>query len=163
MRLHLAADHRGYELGRRLASWLSATHVAEVVWHGAEELDVGDDYPPLCVQVGLAVVTDQDAGTDARGIVFGGEGAGETIATNKVNGARAVPAIDADLIHAARRNADANILVVGADLIEESTAHALVGVFLDTPFSGDLDDARRLVNTAEYESSGTIEGWRLQR
>ena len=63
-RIHFAADHGGYELGRALeARARAAGH--DVVWHGAEALDPGDDYPIFAVTVGKSVVTDQDAGVDA--------------------------------------------------------------------------------------------------
>ena len=33
---------------------------------------------------------------------------------------------------------------------------------LSTPFLNNLDDARRVVNVAEFEASGTIEGWMIE-
>jgi len=158
VRIHLAANYAGYTLGRSLETQLgSAGH--EVVWQGPPDYDKGDDYPVFAVRVGQAVVQDEDAGLDVRGIVVGGDGGGETIAANKVNGARAVPGLNTRFVRAARAHADANVLVLPSDLLLPGEATEVVAAFIEEKFLADLDDARRIVNTAEYEASGTIEGW----
>ena len=71
-RIHFAADHGGYELGRSLAARAEAAGF-EVVGHGADELDPGDDYPIFAVRVGQATIADQDAGIDAFAVLVVGE------------------------------------------------------------------------------------------
>ena len=161
MRIHLGANYLGYELGRALEAWLGSTGF-EVVWHGAPEFDNEDDYPLYSIRVGQAVVEDEDAGIPARGILVGDTGAAETIATNKVNGSRAVPGLSAEFVTDARHHADANILILGQSLTSLEQAQNLINVFLAEPFQNILDDARRIVNTAEFETSGTIEGWMVE-
>lgn len=161
MRVHMGANYQGYELGRALEEWLAAEG-HEVIWHGADFLDQDDDYPLFCLRVGQAVIADEDAGADTRGVVVGGMGTGEVIAANKVNGARAVAAFDVAYVESARRHANANILVVPAERVDLATAKNLIAALLNGKFGYSLDDARRLVNTNEYENSKTIEGWQIE-
>ncbi|MEY4533441.1 MAG: hypothetical protein RI926_1210 [Actinomycetota bacterium] len=160
MRIHLGANYLGYELGRELEAWLGGLG-HEVVWQGAPELDNEDDYPLYSIRVGQAVVGDEDAGIPVRGILVGHTGSSETIAANKVNGSRAIAGLSAEFIRDARQHADANIVIFGQALTSFEEAQELVTIFLDEPFLNILDDARRIVNTAEYETSGTVEGWMI--
>lgn len=160
MRIHLGANYLGYELARFMQRWLESSGY-EVIWHGSPELDNEDDYPLYSIRVGQAVVEDEDAGIPARGIIVGDTGAAETIVANKVNGSRAVPALSAEIITDARQHADANILILGQSLTTEEKAQELTTLFLNEQFQNILDDARRIINTAEFETSGTIEGWMI--
>jgi ribose 5-phosphate isomerase B len=160
MRIHLAADSSGYALGRTLETALEAEG-HDVVWHAAPELDEGDDYPIYAVRVGQAVIADEDAGIPVRGVLVGASGAGEAIAANKVAGVRAVAGLAVDFVRAARRHADADILTLGADFVDAAAARELVEALVSEPFDDLLDDARRIVNTNEFESHGTIEGWMI--
>ncbi|GAB3616138.1 ribose-5-phosphate isomerase [Okibacterium endophyticum] len=157
MRIHIAADHNGYERARALESTLSAVH--EVIWHGPAELDPGDDYPVFAIRVGQAVVADEDAGTPARGVIVGASGAGESIAANKVAGVRAIAGATEELVREARRHADVSIVTIGTRILDRDAELAVVQALIDEPFAGLLDDARRILNTNEFESAGTIEGW----
>lgn len=161
MRIHLAANFFGYQLGRALETRLSASG-HEVVWHGATEFDPGDDFPVFVISAAQAVIDDEDRGIISRGIVVGATGAGESITANKVNGARAIPALDASFVRLARAHSDANVLAVGATLLSSDEAIALVTEFLDAPFLIDPDDVRRIMHTAEFENAGTIEGWNIE-
>lgn len=161
MRIHLGANYQGYKLARELETALNEKG-HEVIWQAAAEFDDNDDYPVYCIRVGQAVVEDEDTGITARGVMIGGTGAAEAIATNKVNGARAVHTNNPDVVVDARAHADANILVLGADLVDLAQATALTEILVDQPFLTLLDDARRVVNTAEFENSGTIEGWMIE-
>ena len=55
MRVHIAADHAGFELKSHLAEWLTDQGY-EVVDHGAHAFDAEDDYPPFCVAAAVAAV-----------------------------------------------------------------------------------------------------------
>lgn len=160
MRIHLGANYQGWALARELQAWLSSND-HEVLWHAAEEYDFEDDYPHYAVQVAQGVVADEDAGVLSLGISCGASGAAEVIVCNKVNGARAITATENAVVADGRLHADANILTLGAQIIGIEKAKLLVETLLITDFSNLLDDARRIVNTAEFETSSTIEGWTL--
>jgi ribose 5-phosphate isomerase B len=161
MRIHMAGNHEGYALARELEKLLR-TRDHDVQWHGPQTYDDGDDYPVYAINTAQAVVADEDAGVPTAGLLIGRSGAGESIAANKVNGARAIPGTSTALVKEARGHADANILCLGTAFADSDLALTLVETFLNTPFGNTLDDARRIVNTTEYETSGTIEGWMLE-
>ena len=161
MRFHIAANYQGYERARALESKLAADG-NDVVWHASPEFDDNDDYTIYAIRAAQAVIEDEDAGVDARGIIVGGTGAAEAIVTNKVAGVRAVHTDRLDVVVDAREHADVTIVVLGADLTDEAASLALIDALVTTPFLNNLDDARRVVNVAEFEASGTIEGWMIE-
>ncbi len=146
MRLHIAADHAGYELKQLLITYLeSEGH--DVTDHGAFEFDKDDDYPGFCFAAGEAVVADPGS----LGIVLGGSGNGEQIATNKVKGVRAALAWSIQTAMLGRAHNDANVVALGwrqHGLIE---ATEIVQAFVSTAFSGEERHQRRINQLKEYE------------
>ncbi|UFS58783.1 RpiB/LacA/LacB family sugar-phosphate isomerase [Subtercola endophyticus] len=159
MRIHLSADSAGFAFAHSLIERLERE--GDVVYHGAETFDHGDDYPAYAIACAQAVVEDEDRGIDVRGVVVGATGAGEAIVANKVAGVRAVLATSPETAILARAHADANVLAIGVELTNSALSTAIVEAFLSSPFLVDADDVRRIIYTAEYESAGTIEGWAI--
>jgi len=159
-RIHMAADHGGYELGRMLEE-RAAGKGFEVVWHGADEIDPGDDYPAYAIRVGKSVVTDQDAGVDAFGVLVVGEELAGVVAANKVNGARAVTTESPRASAGARAVGDANVLVLPGIAFPES-AWLNVYAFVTSPMEQTVERGRQILQIEEYENAGTIEGWAVQ-
>ncbi|MBB2924941.1 ribose-5-phosphate isomerase [Cellulomonas cellasea] len=147
MRIHVAADHAGYELKSALTEHLQAAG-HEVVDHGAHEYDAQDDYPPVCFAAGEAVVAEPGS----LGIVIGGSGNGEQIAANKVPGVRAVLAWSTETAKLGRQHNDANVIAIGARQHSVDDAVALVEAFVAEPFSGDPRHQRRIDLLAAYEA-----------
>ena len=147
MRIHIAADHAGYELKVALLEHLQAAG-HDVVDHGAHSYVALDDYPPMCSSAGEAGVA--EAGS--LGIVLGGSGNGEQIAANKVTGVRAVLAWNLDTARLGRAHNDANVLAIGARQHPVDDAVAMVEAFLAEPFSGDPRHQRRIDLLADYEA-----------
>ena len=147
MRLHIAADHAGYDLKQHLVQHLTAAGY-EVIDHGAHELDPLDDYPAFCISAGEAVVAEPGS----LGIVIGGSGNGEQIAANKVTGVRAVLAWSLETAKLGRQHNNANVIAVGGRMhsLEESTS--FVEAFIAEPFSGNERHQRRIDQLADYES-----------
>ena len=159
-RIHFAADHGGYELGRALEVRASAAGF-DVVWHGADELDPGDDYPVFAIRVGKSVVEDQDAAVDAFGVLIVDEPAAAVVAANKVNGARAITSTSPRDAANGRAVVDANVLVVDGVAHEES-AWLAVYAFVSSPMEKTVERGRQILQIEEYENAGTIEGWAVQ-
>ncbi|MDN3310203.1 RpiB/LacA/LacB family sugar-phosphate isomerase [Microbacterium oryzae] len=159
-RIHFAVDHGGYELGRALAARAKAGGF-DVVWHGADEIDPGDDYPVYAVRVGRAVVQDQDAGVDAFAVLVVDEAMAGVVAANKVNGARAVTTVSPRAAMAARGVVDANVLVLDGTAFEES-AWLNIYAFVTAPMQQTVERGRQILQIEEYENAGTIEGWAVQ-
>lgn len=159
-KIHFAADHGGYELGRALEQRARAAG-HEVLWHGAEALDPGDDYPVFAVKVGSAVIADQDAGIDAFGVLVLDEAVAGVVAANKVNGARAVTAASPRAAANAREIVDANVLVLEGVAWEEN-AWLTIAAFVTSSLPHHVSRGRRILQIEEYENAGTIEGWAVQ-
>ncbi|GGM30322.1 ribose-5-phosphate isomerase [Promicromonospora citrea] len=148
MRLHIAADHAGYDLKQHLVEHLTASG-HDVVDHGAHELDPQDDYPAFCIAAGEAVVAEPGS----LGIVIGGSGNGEQIAANKVTGVRAVLAWSIQTAKLGRQHNDANVIAVGGRMHSLEEATSFVEAFVAEPFSGDPRHQRRIDQLADYEST----------
>lgn len=160
MRIHISADHAGFELARDLLATLRERG-QDVTYHGAAEFDDGDDFPKFTVAAGQAVIHDEDRGTTSLGIIVGATGVGEQITANKVKGVRAVVGCNPESVKDARNRNDANVLTLGIRNNTRAEAFALVEAFLAETFQFDQADVRRILHTAEFENSGTIEGWMI--
>ena len=130
MRIAIAADHSGVPLKAQLVMWLTE--------HGHDVDDRGTngavtvDYPPLCADVGHQVA---DGHAD-RGIIIGGSGSGEQMASNKVRGARPGVCHDLFTTQIARAHNDANVLIIGAKIVAPALAEMITELWLATPFKG---------------------------
>jgi len=157
MRIHIATDHAGLDFSKDLQEHLRAAG-HEVVDHGPTSYDPVDDYPSFCINAAIATVTDQNAGIEVLGIVFGGSGNGEQMAANKVRGARAALVWSDATATLAREHNDANIISIGARQHTVDEAKRFIDLFIATPFSGEERHARRIAQLAEFEATGRIAG-----
>ena len=148
MRIHIAADHAGFELKEYLAEHLRAAG-HDVVDHGAPAYDAEDDYPPVCFAAAEAVVADPGS----LGDVIGGSGNGEQIAANKVPGVRSALAWSMSTAVLARAHNDANVVAIGARQHSVDEATEIVDAFLAEPFSGDARHQRRIDELSAYETA----------
>lgn len=155
MRIHIATDHAGMELSAFLVAELSKLG-HELVDHGPKVYDALDDYPGFCISAAQAVVADQQAGTQALGIVLGGSGNGEQIAANKVKGVRAALIWNQDTAALARDHNDANVCALGARQHSQQEVLELVKIFIGKDFSNDERHVRRIGKIATFEQSGEI-------
>ena len=148
MRIHVAADHAGFDLKTAVTEHLTDLG-HEVVDHGAHVYDPQDDYPAFCLEAAQAVVADPGS----LGIVIGGSGNGEQIAANKVRGVRAALAWNLETARLGREHNDANVVAIGARQHGHEEALSFVELFIGTSFSGDERHQRRIDLVAQYESS----------
>jgi len=123
----IASDHTGIKLRRLLVAFLRGRGLA-VNDLGVEAPDPVD-YPDVAAAVADAVARRE---ADA-GIVIDGAGIGSAIAANKVRGVRAVMATSETIARYSREHNGANVLTLGATLISDDEARAIVGVWLTTP------------------------------
>ena len=151
MQVFLGSDHAGFELKARLVQWLSE--------NGHEPVDCGppsyaqdDDYPVYVLRAATNVI----AHPGSLGIVIGGSGNGEQIAANKVPGIRAALAWTTETAQLARLHNDANVLSLGARMYSIDDAVSFAQTFVETAFSGEERQARRLHMIAGYEKTGEL-------
>ena len=148
MRIHIAADHAGFELKVHLVEHLvAAGH--DVVDHGALAYDPDDDYPAVCFAAAEAVLAEPGS----LGVVIGGSGNGEQIAANKVPGVRAALAWSTATATLARSHNDANVVAIGARQHSVDDAVAIVDAFCAESFSGDPRHQRRIDQLTAYEAA----------
>ncbi len=77
-----------------------------------------------------------------QGILICGSGIGMSIVANKFPGVRAALCHSEDAARMARRHNDANVLTLGARVIDAATAYKIVAAFLETPFEGGRHQVR---------------------
>lgn len=147
MRIHLAADHAGFELKEHLREHFEGSGV-EVVDHGAFTYDALDDYPSFCISAAEAVA--ENPGD--LGIVIGGSGNGEQLAANRVAGIRAALVWSVETAKLARQHNDAQIGSIGARMHSLEQATAIADAFIAEPFSGDERHQRRIDQMLDYEA-----------
>jgi ribose 5-phosphate isomerase B len=151
VRVYLGSDHAGFELKTALIEWLKqAGH--EPVDCGPDHYDAEDDYPPYVMRAAAAAVAEPGS----LGIVIGGSGNGEQIASNKIRGVRAAVAWSDETAQLARLHNDANVLSLGARMYPVEDAVGFAKVFVETAFSGAERHARRLAEISSYEKSGEL-------
>ena len=151
MRVYLGSDHAWFELKARLAEWLTqAGH--EPVDCGPSSYDADDDYPVYVMRAASSTVGDPGS----LGIVIGGSGNGEQMASNKVRGVRAALVWSDETARLARLHNNANVLSLGAREYPIEDAVGFAKVFVQTAFSEEPRHVRRLNMIAAYEETGTL-------
>lgn len=136
--ISIGADHRGFVLKERLKVWLQATgyRVKDCgTGSGAERVDAMDYALRLVAEI------KENRSDFAIGIC----GSGQMMAIT----ANRFPFVRATLLHTpaesvhAREHGDANMLVLGADIVDDATAEHILKTFLDTAALGDRYAGRR--------------------
>lgn len=146
-RIALGADHGGYKLKEILKPFLQQQgyQVDDCGTHSPESVD----YPDFA----FAVARKVSAGEAWRGIIIDGAGIGSCMAANKVPGVRAAMCYDHATALNSREHNNANVLTLGAGMIEPDTARQIVITFLNTNFGGGRH-ARRVNKIMDIERLG---------
>ena len=141
MKIFIGSDHAGFELKEKLIPFLEQLG-HEVEDKGAFAYDPQDDYPDFVKPVAEAVSQDKET----RGIVLGGSGEGESMATDRFPNVRTALWYGGSLepVRLSREHNDANILSIGARLVGYDEATDAIKLWLETPFSGDERHIRRI-------------------
>lgn len=128
----LAADHAGYALKETLKAWLAENHKEFTVLDLGTDSEERVDYPDFGHKAANALLE----GKAEIGLIVCGSGIGISIAANRHPGIRAALCWNPEVAALARQHNDANILALGARLIDEQTAKDCLDTFLETPFDG---------------------------
>lgn len=132
----IACDHGGYALKEAVKKHLLDKGL-EVKDFGTDSTD-SCDYPDYAAPAARAVA----AGECEKGILICTTGIGVSMVANKVPGIRC--ALCGDLLSAemTRRHNDANVLAMGAGVIGQNLALAIVDKWLETEFEGGRHQRR---------------------
>ena len=134
----VASDHAGYLLKSILYKDLE-TLGYQVLDLGTDSLD-SVDYPLFAHDVAATVAS----GRVGCGVVLCGTGIGVSITANRHPGVRAALCHSVETARLSRKHNNANVLALGARIIDEKTAKSCLRAFLDTEFEGGGRHERRI-------------------
>ena len=124
----LGSDHNGLELKCRLRAHLTAR--GRLVWDFGCFPEEVVDYPDIASAVAEAV---RDRLLE-RAVLICGTGLGMAIAANKVPGVYAAPVTDTRVARLAWERNNAQIITLGASVVDSLSACAIVDAWLEAQF-----------------------------
>ena len=130
MRVAIASDHAAIALKAELVAWL--TGEGHAVADLGPESGASVDYPDY----GYKLAEHVAAGRSERGVALCGSGVGISIAVNRNPACRCALVNEPVSAALSREHNDANVIALGARLIELDMAKACVTAFLTTEFAG---------------------------
>ncbi len=136
MKIAIGADHAGFELKEKIKQRLlqEGYEVHDKGTHSTDSVD----YPDFARLVGEEI-----AKKEAEfGVLVCGSGIGMSIAANKVPGVRAAHVTNMYEAQMAREHNNANVVTVGARVLDEWTAIQAIEKFLHTAFAGGRHERR---------------------
>lgn len=136
MKIAIGADHRGVKYKQAIKEMLQSEGI-EVEDLGTDSED-SVDYPDYAQKVAQEV----GKGQVDFGVLVCGSGIGVDIVANKVTGARSVNAVNEKMAEMSRKHNNANVISLGADLIDLDTALNNVKKFINTDFEGGRHQKR---------------------
>jgi len=145
-RIAIGSDHTGVKLKAALIDHLRKQ--GRAVNDLGTNSDDPVDYPDIAGAIGRAVVR----GEADAGIVIDGAGLGSAIAANKVRGVRAAMCSTPTLARYAREHNGANVLALGAMLLDQAAAREIVDIWISTPMR-EARYIRRLLKIRRMEDS----------
>lgn len=160
MKIAIATDHTGLAYGGVFKAVIR--HI-ESLGHdcqnfGPDHLDMTDDYPDFMFPAAHAVAS----GDCQAGIILGGSGQGEAMASNRVKGVRctvfygeavAKNAVDAEgdvsrdpyeILRLSRQHNHANMLSLATRFLTLDEVKKAISIWLETPYSGNQRHVRRV-------------------
>ena len=143
-RIAIGADHAGFAVKQAIKKHLEQAgyNVDDVGTESEESVD----YPEFARAVAEKVA----GGMAQLGVLVCGTGMGMAIAANKVPGIRAAVVHDKVTARLAREHNDANVLTLGARVVDPSQAVEIVKEFLNAQFAGGRHQ-RRVDKISEME------------
>jgi ribose 5-phosphate isomerase B len=136
VKIVVAADHGGFDLKETICKSL--------VQDGHEVVDIGCfskdsvDYPDFAEKAVLTIIN----GECRMGILICGTGIGMSIAANRHRSIRAANCSNIYTAKMSREHNNANVLCLGARVLEPEIAVEMVRVWLETEFSGGRHQRR---------------------
>ena len=134
MKIAIGNDHAAVELKK----WLMKEFVDVDFINIGTDSEESVDYTDYSLEVCKKVIE----GKAELGILICGTGTGMAISANKVKGIRAAMCYNEMMAEYARRHNNANIVAIGARVMEDELAKRVVRIFLNTPFDGGRHERR---------------------
>jgi ribose 5-phosphate isomerase B len=137
MQIFLASDHAGFELKEKVKQYLlNRNFVVEDMGTGSTESVNWAEYGAKAAK---KVSEDPE---NARGIIICGSGIGMSMISNKFRNVRAALCSDEYAAEMSRKHNNANVLNMGARVMDKEKALKIVEVWLNTEFEGGRHQKR---------------------
>uniref|UniRef100_A0A7C3J5I4 Ribose 5-phosphate isomerase B n=1 Tax=candidate division WOR-3 bacterium TaxID=2052148 RepID=A0A7C3J5I4_UNCW3 len=133
MKVSIGSDHRGFKVKEEIKKCLGFEFIDRGTF--SEE---STDYPDYAKLVADDVLQNRAD----FGILICYSGIGMSIAANKIKGIRAAYVIDEEFASLAKKHNNANILVLGAKVVEGKDLCKIVKVFSEEKFEGGRHQKR---------------------
>ena len=130
MKIGIGCDHNGYKLKEQIRTYLTRLGIQykDFGCHSMEPID----YPDIAFQAAEEIA----AGHLDRAILVCGTGNGMNISANKILGVRAALCHDPLSAEKARKSNDAQVLTMGAWIVDWPIAERVLSVWLTSEFEG---------------------------
>jgi ribose 5-phosphate isomerase B len=132
----IACDHAGSRSKEGVKHELEMLGL-EVLYFGTNGID-SVDYPDYAAKVVEAI----EKGVADMGVLICGSGIGMSIAANRSKSIRAALCHNEETARLSRQHNNANVLVLGSRIVNETVMRGLVRVFFSTPFEGGRHQQR---------------------
>lgn len=136
MKIALGSDHAGYLLKEEIKKYLNLKNIPFTDF-GTFKID-SSDYPEFAYKVGNAIASEECD----HGILICGTGIGMSIVANKIKGIRAAVANNEEGARLSRLHNNANILCLGARILQAKQAIKILDVWINTSFEGGRHQKR---------------------
>ncbi len=130
MKIAFASDHAGYNLKKELIAFIKELDHQALDFGTYSDEPV--DYPDYAFPAAEAIA----GGIADYGIIICGTGIGVNITANKVTGVRAALCTNEKMAELARQHNNANVLNLGARIIDLELAKKITQTFIEGEFLG---------------------------
>ena len=130
IRILIASDHAGFDLKLAVSSYLKKCgyHIFDYGCFNKDSVDYPDYAKEVCQEM--------EKEPNIIGILICGTGIGMSISANRFKHIRAAICVNSDMARLAREHNDANIIILGARIINEVDAISCLNEFLKSEFKG---------------------------
>lgn len=137
MKIYLASDHAGFELKEEIKTFLANKQFS------VEDMGTFSKDSVNWAEYGAKAAAKVSANpNDSQAIVVCGSGIGMSMVTNKFKNVRSALCNDIYSAEMSRKHNNANILSLGARIVDSSTALKIVDTWLNTAFEGGRHQTR---------------------
>ena len=135
-KIFLSSDHGGFELKEKVKRFLINNNF-EYEDLGCSSLEPVD-YPDFAKLLSIKIKDENNS----KGILFCGTGIGISMAANRFPHIRAALCTSVEMASKSRKQNDANVLALGARILENKLALEIVKEFLQTEFEAGRHSLR---------------------